>query len=162
MKKWVQNISVLLMAGLILFGIGGLNIYHYCCDACEEYGHNIFTTISCEEVHAHHHCSDHHCSDSHCNHNHSLVNDNKNDICSHLTAHAKHCDVHHIEVFSELSSYSQDFSIDAPQPTMLLYIVENKFDIEASIDDYPLFTLSNAPPIFDGRAIIVRKNSYLI
>ena len=70
--------------------------------------------------------------------------------------------MHHIDVFSELSSYSQDFSIDAPQPTLLLYVVENEFDIEASVVDYPLFTLSNAPPIFDGRAIIVRKNSYLI
>lgn len=70
--------------------------------------------------------------------------------------------MHHIDVFSELSSYSQDFSIDAPQPTLLLYIAENELEIEASAENNSLFSLSNAPPFFDGRAIIVRKNSYLI
>ena len=165
MKKCVRNIFVLVMACFILFGMGGLNIYHYCCDACEEYGHNIFTTISCEEVHSLHHCSEHHYTDAHCcdkEHTKSFVGENKSDICTHLTSHAKHCDVHHVDVFTELYSHSQDFHIDAPIALFVMYIIDNNSDIQFSSISKSLYNYSDSPPVFDGRAIIVRKNSYLI
>lgn len=160
MKKLVQNISVLIMVCLLLVGTGGLNIYHYCCDACEEYGHQIFNTITCEEVHSHHHCSDHHCS--HDSHSNDVVSDNVDDICSHLVAHAKHCDVHHMDVFSDFTPDSQNISVDVPLFSFVLFEVGNKVDTQITLYNNFLSSISDAPPLSDGRSIIVRKNSYLI
>ncbi|MBO5085921.1 MAG: hypothetical protein J6B65_01640, partial [Paludibacteraceae bacterium] len=84
MKKCALQIVSLCIAIFIAYISGGLNIYHYCCDACEEHGHDIFQTISCEEVHESHHCSDDDCQHSH--YNHTRIIENQDDLCAHLMA----------------------------------------------------------------------------
>lgn len=141
---------------------GGVDIYHYCCDACAEYGHNIFRTISCEEVHALHHCDELDCV--HCgNHTHrrSAVSENSKDLCSHLASKAKHCDVHHINAPQLQTHNSVDFKISLPVADMLFYdnIVSEIYS-ETTEKEYRF--LADPPLFIDGRAIIVLKNSYLI
>ena len=78
MKKCALQIVSFCLAMFIAYICGGLNIYHYCCDACKEHGHDIFQTISCEEVHASHHCSDDDCHHSH--HNHTRIIENQDGV----------------------------------------------------------------------------------
>ena len=138
---------------------GGLNIYHYCCDACEEYGHDIFQTISCEEVHTSHHCSNDDCHHEH--HNHTRVIENRDDLCAHLMANSAHCDVHHVEV--PYFSQSNHLKVNLVLP--LVAIIEIIHNSQFIIHNYEYSFINNGVPIahnLSGRAIIVRKSAYLI
>ena len=61
MKRISQQIISIYMLILFLCLGTGFNVYNYCCKSCENVGSNIFTTISCEEVHDKHLCEDNHC-----------------------------------------------------------------------------------------------------
>ena len=148
------------MAVFIVCISGGLNIYHYCCDACQEHGHDIFQNISCEEVHAEHHCSEDDCHHSH--HDHARVIENTNDLCAHLTANSAHCDVHHIE--APYFSHFNTTKVNIVSP--LVAILEPIHNTQLVIHSYEhTFFNNNGIPIahdLSGRAIIVRKSAYLI
>ena len=159
MKKYALQIISLCLAVFIVCISGGLNIYHYCCDACQEHGHDIFQNISCEEVHAEHHCSEDDCHHSH--HDHARVIENTNDLCAHLTANSAHCDVHHIEAPAFLRLTSKKINIVLP----LLATIESIYTSQFLIHNYNDEIVSDAVPIVEnlsGRAIIVRKSAYLI
>ena len=143
----------------IAYICGGLNIYHYCCDACREHGHDIFQTISCEEVHASHHCSDDDCQHSH--HNHTRIIENQDDLCAHLMANSDHCDVHHIDA----PYFSQFNPLKVNIVSPLVAIFETIHNSQFIIHDYEYEALDYDIPIvynLTGRAIIVRKSAYLI
>ena len=138
---------------------GGLNIYHYCCDACEEHGHDIFQTISCEEVHASHHCSDDDCHHEH--HNHTRIIENRDDLCAHLMASSAHCDVHHVE--APYFSQSNPLKVNFVSP--LIAIIEAIHNSQFIIHNHEYEALDYDIPIthnLTGRAIIVHKSAYLI
>lgn len=161
MKKCALQILSICLALLITYFSGGLNIYHYCCDACKEHGHDIFQTISCEEVHASHHCDSDDCHHNH--HNHTRIIENTDDLCAHLMAKSAHCDVHHISApyFSQLNL--EKINLVSPLVAIIHYIniqpIENEAQIVSSStqNETPQKASKNS-----GRAIIVRKSSYLI
>ena len=143
----------------IAYICGGLNIYHYCCDACRKHGHDIFQTISCEEVHASHHCSDDDCQHSH--YNHTRIIENQDDLCAHLMADSDHCDVHHIDA----PYFSQFNPLKVNIVSPLVAIFETIHNSQFIIHDYEYEALDYDDPIvhnLTGRAIIVRKSAYLI
>ena len=159
MKKCALQIVSLCIAIFIAYISGGLNIYHYCCDACEEHGHDIFQTISCEEVHESHHCSDDDCQHSH--YNHTRIIENQDDLCAHLMADSDHCDVHHIDApyFSQFNPLK--VNIVSPLVAIFETIHNSQFiihDYEYEARDYDIPIVQN----LTGRAIIVRKSAYLI
>ena len=160
MKKYVLQIFSLCLAIFIAYISGGLNIYHYCCDACKEHGHDIFQTISCEEVHAEHHCTEDDCHHDH--HNHTRVIENRDDLCAHLMANSAHCDVHHIE--APYFSHFNTTKVNIVSP--LVAIIETIHNSQVVVRDYEYtFFNKNGVPIahdLSGRAIIVRKAEYLI
>ena len=159
MKKCALQIVSLCIAIFIAYISGGLNIYHYCCDACEEHGHDIFQTISCEEVHASHHCSDDDCQHSH--YNHTRIIENQDDLCAHLMADSDHCDVHHIDA----PYFSQFNPLKVNIVSPLVAIFETIHNSQFIIHDYEYEALDYDIPIVQnltGRAIIVRKSVYLI
>ena len=159
MKKCALQIVSLCIAIFIAYISGGLNIYHYCCDACKEHGHDIFQTISCEEVHASHHCSDDDCHHSH--HNHTRIIENQDDLCAHLMANSDHCDVHHIDA----PYFSQFNPLKVNIVSPLVAIFETIHNSQFIIHDYEYEALDYDIPIVQnltGRAIIVRKSAYLI
>ena len=160
MKKYALQIVSLCLALFIAYISGGLNIYHYCCDACEEYGHDIFQTISCEEVHTSHHCSDDDCHHEH--HNHTRVIENRDDLCAHLMSDSAHCDVHHIEApyFSQFNPLKMN--IVSPLVAILPISMHNA---QCTMHNIECKMQSEAIPlvqILTGRAIIVLKSAYLI
>lgn len=159
MKYRILNILTFSLALFMAYICGGMNIYHYCCDACRSQGHNIFLTISCEEVHASHHCSEQGCN--HETHTSLHVHENTNDLCSHLASKSKHCDVHHIDA-PQLSQYQ---SIDLHFISPVTAICATPI-ISDNISIYNISGVNkinpDAPPIFNGRDIIVLKSSYLI
>ena len=159
MKKCALQIVSLCIAIFIAYISGGLNIYHYCCDACKEHGHDIFQTISCEEVHASHHCSDVDCQHSH--YNHTRIIENQDDLCAHLMADSDHCDVHHIDA----PYFSQFNPLKVNIVSPLVAIFETIHNSQFIIHDYEYEALDYDIPIaynLTGRAIIVRKSAYLI
>ena len=160
MKKCALQIVSLWLALFMLSVCGGINIYHYCCDACKNHGHDIFQTISCEEVHASHHCSDDDCQHSH--HNHTRVVENRDDLCTHLMASTAHCDVHHIEAPGFSHFNTTKVNIVSP----LVAIIETIHNSQLVTLSYEFTFFNNkGVPIahnLSGRAIIVRKSAYLI
>ena len=159
MKKCALQIVSFCLAMFIAYICGGLNIYHYCCDACKEHGHDIFQTISCEEVHASHHCSDDDCQHSH--YNHTRIIENQDDLCAHLMADSDHCDVHHIDT----PYFSQFNPLKVNIVSPLVAIFETIHNSQFIIHDYEYEALDYDIPIVQnltGRAIIVRKSAYLI
>ena len=159
MKRCALQIVSLCIAIFIAYISGGLNIYHYCCDACKEHGHDIFQTISCEEVHASHHCSDDDCHHSH--HNHTRIVENRDDLCAHLMANSAHCDVHHVEA----PYFSQSNHLKVNLVSALVAIIEAIHNSQFTIHNHEYETLDYDIPIIHnltGRAIIVRKSAYLI
>lgn len=146
-----------ILAIYILCVSGGVNVYHYCCNACESYGHNIYQTISCDEVH-----SQHHCTDTNCTHLHTLSHiHNIDDLCAHIAQNSSHCDVHHIDA-PQLTIDSDNIAVPTTAITAILV------NTETILVDHDIATatiessLPNAPPILDGRAIIALKSSLLI
>lgn len=159
MKKCALQIVSFCLAMFIAYICGGLNIYHYCCDACEEHGHDIFQTISCEEVHASHHCSDDDCQHSH--YNHTRIIENQDDLCAHLMEDSDHCDVHHIDA----PYFSQFNPLKVNIVSPLVAIFETIHNSQFIIHDYEYEALDYDIPIVQnltGQAIIVRKSAYLI
>ena len=159
MKRCVLQAISLCLAIFVAYISGGLNIYHYCCDACKEHGHDIFQTISCEEVHASHHCSDDDCQHSH--YNHTRIIENQDDLCAHLMADSDHCDVHHIDA----PYFSQFNPLKVNIVSPLVAIFETIHNSQFIIHDYEYEALDYDIPIvynLTGRAIIVRKSAYLI
>ena len=160
MKKFALQIVSICLAMFIAYISGGLNIYHYCCDACKEHGHDIFQTISCEEVHTSHHCSDDDCHHSH--HNHTRVIENQDDLCAHLMANSAHCDVHHIEApyFSQFNPLK--VNIVSPLVAILPISMHNA---QCTMHNIECKMQSEAIPLVQnltGRAIIALKSAYLI
>ena len=49
-------------AVLFLWMSLGVNVYHFCCSACADYGADVFLLTSCEEIHAAHVCTDDGCA----------------------------------------------------------------------------------------------------
>lgn len=159
MKGCVLQAISLCLAIFVAYISGGLNIYHYCCDACKEHGHDIFQTISCEEVHESHHCSDDDCQHSH--YNHTRIIENQDDLCAHLMADSDHCDVHHIDA----PYFSQFNPLKVNIVSPLVAIFETIHNSQFIIHDYEYEALDYDIPIVQnltGRAIIVRKSAYLI
>ena len=159
MKRCVLQAISLCLAIFVAYISGGLNIYHYCCDACEEHGHDIFQTISCEEVHESHHCSDDDCHHEH--HNHTRIIENRDDLCAHLMASSAHCDVHHVE--APYFSQSNPLKVNFVSP--LVAIIEAIHNSQSIIHNHEYKTLDYDIPILHnltGRAIIMRKSAYLI
>ena len=160
MKKCALQIVSLCIAIFIAYISGGLNIYHYCCDACKEHGHDIFQTISCEEVHALHHCSDDDCHHEH--HNHTRVIENRDDLCAHLMANSAHCDVHHVEV--PYFSQSNHLKVNLVSPLVAILEPIHNTQLVTHSYEHTFFDNNGVPIAHDlsGRAIIVRKSAYLI
>ena len=160
MKKYVFKIVSLCLAMFIAYIGGGLNIYHYCCDACEEHGHDIFQTISCEEVHAEHHCTEDDCHHEH--HNHTRIIENRDDLCAHLMASSAHCDVHHVE--APYFSQSNPLKVNFVSPLIAIHPI-SMHNAQCIMHNIECKIQSEAIPlvqILTGRAIIVRKSAYLI
>lgn len=160
MKKCALQIVSLCMALFMLSVCGGVNIYHYCCDACRDYGHDIFQTISCEEVHANHHCCNNECSHNHTSH--TEIPHNHNDLCAHLNANYDHCDVHHIDApyLSHLVKYQINFASH-----LVAIFPISMHNAQCTIHNTEHKVQCEAIPItrnLSGRAIIVRKSAYLI
>jgi hypothetical protein len=159
-KKYVLQIFSLCLAIFIAYISGGLNIYHYCCDACKEHGHGIFQTISCEEVHASHHCLDDDCHHDH--HNHTRVIENRDDLCAHLMANSAHCDVHHLE--APYFSHFNTTKVNIASPLVAILPISMHYAL-CTVHNPEFKTQNEAIPlvlILTGRAIIVRKSAYLI
>ena len=58
MSRRLSHIAMMVFAAFFLWMSHGVNIYHFCCTACEDYGRDIFLLASCEEVHDSHSCPD--------------------------------------------------------------------------------------------------------
>ena len=156
MRKCVLQIVSLCMALFIAYAGGGLNIYHYCCDACAEHGRDIFHIMSCKEVHSATH-------DDECDMHHDMV---VYDCCMHgdsdecLTRDG-HCDVQHIEAPDFSNFHTEKVNFVAPLVATLTSTHNSQFVIhncEQEKLDYDIPIALN----LSGRAIIVRKSAYLI
>ena len=160
MKKCAVQIVSLCLAMFIAYISGGLNIYHYCCDACEEHGRDIFQTISCEEVHAEHHCTDDDCHHGH--HDHTRIVENRDDLCAHLMANSAHCDVHHVE--APYFSQSNPLKVNLVSPLVAILATVHNSQVVVRDYEYTFFNKNGVPIAHNlsGRAIIVRKAEYLI
>lgn len=157
-----MNILTLWLALFMAYIGSGINIYHYCCDACRSHGHNIYLTISCEEVHASHRCADHSCNHANHRHNSSVcVHEDTGNLCTHLASTAKHCDVHHVAApqLTQDNSHTPHFEIPLVATLPSFVITDNTLTPNTS---EPCNVHSNAPPIRSGRAIIALKSSYII
>ena len=157
MKKCALQVISLCLALFMALVSDGVNIYHYCCNACEEHGRDIFHIMSCKEVHSathHDECDMHH-------------NMKVYDCCMHgdgddCSMQAEgHCDVQHIEApdFSHFNTEKVSFA--APLMATLTSIHNSQF----VIDNYEIKTQNYGIPIVRnllGRAIIVLKAAYLI
>ena len=157
MKKCALQVISLCLALFMALISGGVNIYHYCCNACEEHGRDIFHIMSCKEVHSathHDECDMHHNMKVYdcCMHG-------DGDNCSMQTE--DHCDVQHIEAPNFSHFNTEKVSFAAPLVATLTSIHNSQF----VIDNYEIKTQNYGIPIvrnLPGRAIIVLKAAYLI
>ena len=156
----MRNIVSVVLALYIMCVSGGVDVYHYCCDACRDYGHNIYRTITCDEVHGEHRCTDSGCT-SHHSHEATSHHHTPSDLCSHIAQTSRHCDVHHFDA-PQLTVDNSHVSLPAiPVAAILAPTIDIDFIQTYSLDN-EVNAFSNAPPLLDGRAILVLKNSYLI
>ncbi|MDO4190606.1 MAG: hypothetical protein Q4D14_02825 [Bacteroidales bacterium] len=91
-KKALRNIVALVLVGAFCIAGSGINIYHFCCDACANQIVKLyFGLTNCHDVHSHHHCAehDHHCEC--CHHQH----DNLDNDCQHLKRTCDGCSITH-------------------------------------------------------------------
>ncbi len=58
MKQKMSHIFIVLMAVYIGFAAMGVNVFHYCCEACHDHGSSYFHYVSCSDVHEEYSCSD--------------------------------------------------------------------------------------------------------
>ena len=152
MRKCVLQIVSLCMALFIAYAGGGLNIYHYCCDACEEYQcsmHNVQCTIV--DALEHECCTHQHADDG-------VIA--TNDI--QFTNEAEKCGVTRVEALDlwKFSSEKEGLVI-LPWVATLTSIHNSQFIIH----NYDQGKVDYDVPIalnLSGRAIIVRKSAYLI
>lgn len=174
MKKCALQVISLCLALFMALVSGGVNIYHYCCDACEEHGRDIFQTISCEEVHESMHnaqCTMHNykndslqecnicksqCTACNCKNKVSICKNNET-----MVNNADHCGIIHIEApyFSQFNS----LKINIVSP--LVAIIETIKNSQFIIHNHEYEAIDYDDPIvynLTGRAIIVRKSAYLI
>ena len=157
MKKCALQVISLCLALFMALVSDGVNIYHYCCNACEEHGRDIFHIMSCKEVHS----TTHH---DECNMHHDMIvydccMHGDGDNCSMQTE--GHCDVQHVEAPYLSHFNTEKVSFVAPLVATLTSIHNSQF----VIDNYEQETLNYGIPIalnLPGRAIIVRKAAYLI
>lgn len=175
MKKCALQIVSICLAIFITYISGGLNIYHYCCDACREHGHDIFQTISCEEVHKSMHnaqCTIHNykndslhecnickgqCTACCCKNKVSICKNNETKVSD-----ADHCGIIHIEApyLSQFNPLKVNFI--SPLVAILPISMHNA---QCTIHNTECKKQSEAIPLVQnltGRAIIVRKSVYLI
>lgn len=165
MKKIITNIVAVSLAFLIAWASGGLNIYHYCCDACAAHGANMFVTITCEEVHSHHECNDpncnhhkHQCADG-CHHeSHGL-----NILADIFQQDSNHCDMHHFDGMQLSQSINYDFNFTTP-----IIALPNFISCEILAELQPIaeqikYTIYSAPPYpISGRQILATNSVFLI
>ena len=154
MKKCALQIVSLCIAMFIAYISGGLNIYHYCCDACEELNqftmHNAqFIIVNAQSTTSHECCAHHNLEEE--------VADWGNDKIHSNTS----CGITHIEApdFSHLNKKSVNFV--APLIATHITIHNSQFIIhnhEYEALDYDIPIVHN----LTGRAIIVLKSAYLI
>lgn len=158
MRHRLMQILSVALAVYILYVSGGTNIYHYCCDACRSYGHSIFITVTCEEVHSHFHCSGHGCSHG----QPASAPHSHDDLCYHLTQTAEHCDVHHIDAPQLTAGQRTGIIPIMPLLAIMQVSAVGGGNVFAVTRDLYVRNFSNAPPLLDGRSVITLKNSYLI
>lgn len=94
MKRFTSHIISLGLAYLFLTVGCGVNVTEFCCSLCEKQGIQMFTSSSCEEVHAHHHHDKHagkHC----CEYHHSNQKTIKR---LNLASKDKKCELHRLKV----------------------------------------------------------------
>ena len=133
---------------------GGLNIYHYCCDACEELNqftmHNAQCTIIDSQSSSHECCTHHHSEEGIADWGNSKIENN-----------TSKCGITRIEApnFSHLNKKNVNFV--TPLIATLITIHNSQF----AVHNYDNEIVDDAFPIVQnrtGRAIIVRKSAYLI
>lgn len=158
MRNILRNIFVASFALFFAWVATGINVYHYCCDACASYGGgNVFLLTSCEEVHAHHHCTEQgHCHK--CGKVQRHVNDDF-DLCSHLTSESDHCDAHHFSIDN------QDFTnihIGLQIPVCIINNVKYDYTFENVHICKSFFITKDSPPEYTGRDRLALFSSLLI
>lgn len=52
MKRKLSHVFVVLLAAFIGYAASGVNVFQYCCEACENHGNGYFTYVSCDDVHS--------------------------------------------------------------------------------------------------------------
>ena len=152
MRKCVLQIVSLCMALFIAYAGGGLNIYHYCCDACEEYQCTMHST-QCTIVDA----LEHEC----CTHQHAdegvIATDN-----IQFTNEADKCGVTRVEALDLWKFSSEKEGLVVLPWVATLKATHNP---QLIVHNCEQEQLNYGIPIalnLSGRAIIVRKSAYLI
>ena len=156
MKKCVLQIFSFYFAIFIAFVSGGLNIYHYCCDACEELNqcsiHNAQHTIIDSQSPSSDECCSHHYKEE------EIADWGNNKIKSNTNK----CGLTRIEApdFSHLNKKSVNFIA----PLIATPITIHNSQVSIQDYEYKFFNKHGVPIAHDlsGRAIIVRKSAYLI
>ena len=160
MKKCALQVISICLAFFMAFISGGLNIYHYCCDACAEHGRDIFHIMSCKEVH-----SDAHNEECDIHHDMAIYDCCMHDESDECLTKEGHCDVQHIEAPDFSHFHTEKVSFVAPLVATIEAIHNSQFTFEnetQSIASLQSIRAQYLPTNLSGRAIIVRKAAYLI
>ncbi len=159
MKKCALQIISLCLALFIAFVSGGVNIYHYCCNACEESNqfiiHNSQFIIKNTQSESTHKC----CTHQHTEEETEDWNNSRIEDC------ISKCGVTHIEAPDFSHFHTEKVSFVAPLVATIEAIHNSQFTFEnetQSIASLQSIRAQYLPTNLSGRAIIVRKAAYLI
>jgi len=94
MKRITLHIISLSLAYLFLTVGSGVNVTDYCCSLCAEQGTSMFTSNSCEEVHAHHNHHGH-AGKPCCEHHYASK---KQAAGTNYTERGKRCELHRLSL----------------------------------------------------------------
>lgn len=88
-KKAIRGIVAILLIAVFWVAGSGMNIYHFCCEACAHQCLEFYFGLTdCQDVHTHHHCHEHDC---YCEHHHHDADEDHEHDCEHLERHSNNC-----------------------------------------------------------------------
>jgi len=154
MKRITLHIISLSLAYLFLTVGSGVNVTDYCCSSCAEEGTSMFTSHSCEEVHAHHNHHEH-AEKSCCNiHNTSK----KQATGTNYTERSKRCELHRLSL--------EEPTVEAPLilahfSFVAVVFTQEPFDISTQTIKRVEFNSLKAPPE-SGRDILSQISTLTI
>ncbi|MGN0187316.1 MAG: hypothetical protein ACI392_06175 [Paludibacteraceae bacterium] len=150
MKRTVFHTVCALLAVYFFAAGSGVNVAHYCCDACAEHGMRMFAEGSCEEVH-HNHQHHEHASAHCCEQHHRDGIDTTHNACT-LQRVATDIPVNEI--------YYPDF---APLTACVITLTPDADALSAHCATYAPQAYTHAPPLIShGRAVLTRIALLLI